>query len=48
MFNQIRYIQATGNEIISLPKKPPTPDHGGDVFKIPIRYEWCDSIFSNY
>ena len=26
---------------MSLPKKPPTPDHIGDVFKIPLRSEWC-------
>ena len=36
-----------GNKLISLPKKPPTPDHIGDVFKSPLRFYWYDSIFSN-
>ena len=46
VFNKILHIQAIGNKIITLPKKPPTPDH--DVVKSPITYEWYDLIFSNY
>ena len=48
IFNQIRHIKAIWNKLISLPTTPATPDHIGDVVKIPLRYEWCDSIFSNY
>ena len=48
MFNKITHIQAIGNKLISLPKKPPTQDHIGDVVKVPLIYEWYDSIFSNY
>ena len=45
---QIIHIQEIGNKLISIPTKPSTPDHIGDVVKIPLRSEWCDSIFSNY
>ena len=48
IFNQIRHIQDIGKTLISLPTKPPTPDYIGDLFKSPLRYEWYDSIFSNY
>ena len=43
----MRHIQEIGNKLISIPKKPPTPDHIGDVVKSPLRYDWYDSIFSN-
>ena len=48
MFNQIRHIQEIGNKLISLPTKSTTPDHIGEVLNISLRYEWYDSIFSNY
>ena len=48
IFNQIRHIKAIWNKLISLPTTPATPDHIGDVVKTPLRYEWCDSIFSNH
>ena len=40
----------TGNweKLISIPTKPPTPDHIGDVVKRPLISEWYDSIFSIY
>ena len=34
-------------KLISIPTKPPTPDHIGDVVKRPLISEWYDSIFSN-
>ena len=45
IFNQIRYIQFIGNKLISRPKKSPTPDHIGDLVKIPLRYKFYDPIF---
>ena len=47
IFNPIRHIQAIGKNIISLPTKPPTPDHIVYVVNIPLVSEWYDSIFSN-
>ena len=46
-FNQIRHIEETGNKLISPPIKSPTPDHIGDVVKIPLISDWYDSTFSN-
>ena len=46
--NEIRYIQAIGNKLISIIIKTPRPNHIVNVVKIPIRYYWYDSIFSNY
>ena len=48
IFNKIRHIQVIGNKIFSLSTKNPTPDHIKDVVKSPLRFEWHDSIFSNY
>ena len=48
IFNQIRHMQAIGNNIIIPLLKNLTPDHIGDVVNIPLRSEWYDSIFSNH
>ena len=48
IFNKIRHIQALGEKIISLPMKPPSPDHIGFIVKSPLRSEWYDSIFTYY
>ena len=48
IFNQIGHMQEIGNKRISLHEKTPTLDHIGDVVKNPLRYDWYDSIFSNY
>ena len=48
IINQIRYIHAIGNKIISVSTKPKTPDHIGYVVNITLRFEWYNSIFSKY
>ena len=47
IFNKIRHIKEVGNKLISLPKKPQTPDHIGDLINNPLRYECYDLIFTN-
>ena len=42
----IIHIQEIWVGIIILPKKPPTPDHIGDVVNIPLLAELYDSIFT--
>ena len=42
IFNQIGHIQAIGEKMISLSKKPATPYHIGYSVKSPIRYYWYD------
>ena len=37
ILNHIRYIQAIGNKMNSLPTNPPAPDHIGDILKSTIR-----------
>ena len=48
ILNQIRHVHTIVNKLIGLPTKTPTPDHIGDVVNILLRYEWYNSIFSNY
>ena len=47
-FNTLKHIQAIGNKLISIPTKPPTPDHSCDALKVPLRSEWYEPIFENY
>ena len=48
IFNQIKHIRAINNKLISLPTKPPTPYHTGDVVRSSLRLECSKSIFDNY
>ena len=48
ILNQIIHIHPIGNKLISIPNKPPTPDHIGDVVNSLFVSKWYDSIFSNY
>ena len=36
------------SSVLFLPKKPPAPDHIGDLSESPTRSDWIDSKSSNY
>ena len=42
------HIQSRRNKLSSLPTSHPTPDPTGDVVKTTLKYDWCNSILSNY